>query len=93
LILKTLTVDDVRRSIQTYILPIFHPSSSVAFVVCAPSKADEIAQSFASHEGGYDVERRELEVLPKELEDLESEMNEDACDSCGDGSRSSDREG
>jgi Zn-dependent M16 (insulinase) family peptidase len=34
--------EDVLKAMQKYLLPIFQPETSVAFVVSAPGKADDI---------------------------------------------------
>lgn len=46
---QEVTIDDVRAAISKRFLPLFDPSSSVAVVVSAPGKVDEISSvSFAS---------------------------------------------
>jgi Zn-dependent M16 (insulinase) family peptidase len=76
---QAVTKEDVLAVLQNHFLPLCNPSSSVAVVVTAPGKADEIAQNLG--ELGYEVERRTLDVDPSELEELDSESGSSSSDS------------
>jgi len=62
------------RLCKSIFLPLFDSSSSVAVVVTAPGKAEEIGDGLKAI--GFDVEQRVLEVDPSEME----EDNEDESD-------------
>ncbi|KAL0951071.1 hypothetical protein HGRIS_007809 [Hohenbuehelia grisea] len=64
---QNITKDDVLSAIRTYFSPLFDPSSSVAVVVTAPSKAQDISQGLTT--AGFEVESRSLHFNPDELED------------------------
>jgi len=66
--------EDVMRCLQEYILKLFEPKSSVALVVTAPGKSDEIAVSLG--EKGFKVEKRTIEV--KDDEDTEAGSTSDS---------------
>lgn len=75
-ILQTVTVDQVRETIQKYLLPLFDAKTSAAFIVSAPGKADEIK---ASLEGvGFAVESRTLEVSDEDMEGSESGSDDES---------------
>ncbi|KAJ7630999.1 Metalloenzyme, LuxS/M16 peptidase-like protein [Roridomyces roridus] len=76
---QVVTKEDVLGIFKKYFLPLFDASSSVAIVVTAPAKQDEIADGLAS--SGFSVEKRTLEIDPEEL----AEHDHD-CDSCESGS-------
>lgn len=74
---QNVTQNDVLEAMRTYLLPIFDPETSVAFVVCAPGKVDEISavRIVIDHNStslnlpmqslnhtGFEVERRSLDV-------------------------------
>ncbi|KAJ3976962.1 Metalloenzyme, LuxS/M16 peptidase-like protein [Lentinula raphanica] len=63
---QAVTKEDVLSIFRSHFLPLFEAESSVAVVVTAPSKADEIDAGLASH--GFEVERRTLDIDPQELE-------------------------
>jgi len=69
-----ITKEDILQTLKKYFLPLFDPSSSVAIVVTAPSKAEEIGIGLQSL--GFEVTQRELAVDPEELEDG-SELDSD----------------
>jgi len=48
-------------------LPLFDSASSVAVVVTAPSKADQICEGL--QQAGFVVDRRMLDIGPGEIED------------------------
>ena len=52
--------EDVIRCLQYYILRLFEPESSTAFVVTAPGKFGEIVEGLGQK--GFQVEKREIEV-------------------------------
>ena len=52
--------EDVMRCLKDYILKLFQPESSIALVVTAPGKSDEISERLG--EEGFKVERRTIEV-------------------------------
>lgn len=65
---------------RKYFLPLFDPATSVAAVVTAPGKADEVSAGLT--EVGFTVERGKLEVDPEEMEVDGSESgSEDGSDS------------
>ena len=61
---QQVTKDDVLAILRKYFLPLFDSSSSVAIVVTAPAKTEEIGQGLAGV--GFEVEQRTLEVEPDE---------------------------
>jgi len=65
--------EDVMRCLKDYVLKLFQPESSVALVVTAPGKSDEISEKLG--EKGFKVEKRTIEVQDgeEESEDGESE--------------------
>ncbi|KAG0140396.1 hypothetical protein CROQUDRAFT_665240 [Cronartium quercuum f. sp. fusiforme G11] len=67
---KDITIDQVLKSIETHLLPIFESSTSAVAVASSVTKADSISSSLQS--AGYRVERRELKAGPEE-EDIEME--------------------
>lgn len=72
---QAVTKEDVLASLEKYFLPLFNPATSVAAVVTAPGKADEIVSSLTSE--GFEVERRTLEVDPDELMGAASDSESD----------------
>lgn len=44
---------------KKYILPLFDPQTSAAFVVCAPNQAEEITKGLT--EEGFEVESRKMD--------------------------------
>ena len=60
-----MTADQVSAALKKYLLPVFDPATSIAVVVSAPGKVDEIATGLA--EVGFQVEKRKLDVDPDEL--------------------------
>ena len=41
---QEISPEDILAAMRKYLLPIFHSDTSVAFVVSAPGKADEISE-------------------------------------------------
>ena len=66
---QAVTKDDVLGALKTYFLPLFDPSSSIAVVVTAPAKADEIGTSLKAK--GFDVTQRVMEFDPIDMENSE----------------------
>lgn len=64
---QSVTKEDVLAALRTHFLPLFDPSQSIAVVVTAPSKAQEISQELTSE--GFNVSKRELADDPSELEE------------------------
>lgn len=88
---QNVTKDDVLAMMEKYMLPLFDSSSSVAIVVSAPGKVDETIKGLQSF--GFEVEKRELEVTPEELEALENgEFSSDGTGSDSDSDRGSEDE-
>jgi Zn-dependent M16 (insulinase) family peptidase len=56
--------EDVMRCLKDYILKLFQPESSIALVVTAPGKSDEISEKLG--EKGFKVEKRTIEVQDDE---------------------------
>lgn len=82
---QSVTKEDVLDVLRTYFLPLFNSDSSVAIVVTAPSKAEEIEKSLK--EVGFDVDRRMLEVDPNEVGEDGSEYDSDEESSSGSSER------
>ncbi len=75
---QAVTKDDVLTALKTYFLPLFDPLSSVAVVVTAPAKADEIGEGLKAI--GFEVTQRATEIDPIDIEDSgsHSESSSDA---------------
>jgi hypothetical protein len=58
---QTITLDDIRRVIKLYLLPIFSPETSICAVTVSSGKADEVEQGFKDL--GFETERRSLPAL------------------------------
>lgn len=67
---QAITKDQVLAALKKHVLPVFDPLTSVAVVVTAPTKADSIAEALTA--AGFEVEQRNLEIDPDELEGSES---------------------
>ncbi|GJE87608.1 Zn-dependent peptidase M16-like protein [Phanerochaete sordida] len=68
------TKEDVLKALETYFLPLFDSSSSVAVVVTAPSKAESTGEDLKKL--GFKVEQRSIHIDPEEdgeLSDSDSE--------------------
>lgn len=66
--------EDVMRCLKSYIFKLFQPESSIALVVTAPGKSDEIVEKLG--EKGFKVEKRTMEV--KDDEDSEDGSTSDS---------------
>jgi len=64
---QAVTKDDVLTALKTYFLPLFDPSTSVAVVVTAPAKADEIGEGLEAI--GFEVTQKAMEIDPIDIED------------------------
>ena len=75
---QAVTKDDVLSAIKTHFLPLFDPSFSVAVVVTAPAKADEIGAGLKAI--GYEVTQRVMETdsIASEDDDTDSESASDS---------------
>jgi len=84
---QAVTKDDILKSLEKYFLPLFDPKTSVAAVVTAPGKADEIAAGLK--EVGFEVEQKTLEADPEDDDGDSScsddEMSDGESDSVSDG--------
>jgi len=82
---QAVTKDDVLSVIKTHFLPLFDPSSSVAVVVTAPAKADEIGAGLKAK--GFEVTQRVMETDSNNSENdgtAEDEDDETDSESSGD---------
>ena len=68
---QAVTKDEVLETLRKYFLPLFDASSSIAVVVTAPSKAEQIGEDLKA--AGFEVEQKSLQVDPSELEEGDSE--------------------
>ena len=66
---QAVTKDDILSALRTHFLPLFDPSSSVAVVVTAPAKADEIGEGLKAI--GFEVTQRVMEVDSTDTENSE----------------------
>ncbi|KZS93010.1 hypothetical protein SISNIDRAFT_454956 [Sistotremastrum niveocremeum HHB9708] len=80
---QEVTIDDVRTAIKRRFLPLFDPSSSIAVVVSAPGKVEEISSSLT--EAGFTVDNRVLEVAEDEAMEVDDGSSSD--DSSGSSER------
>ena len=74
---QAVTKDDVLSAIKTHFLPLFDSSSSVAVVVTAPAKADEIGAGLKAV--GFEVTQRVMETVDSidlEEDETDSESSE-----------------
>lgn len=78
-VLQAVTIEDVKRVLDKYILRLFDPASSVAVVVSSPAKADAIAAQLSSC--GFAVESRVLDVGAHDEDESGSDSDEDASES------------
>jgi hypothetical protein len=70
LIPQYVTLEDIRRVIKKYLLPLFSPETSIGAVSVSSGKADEVETGFK--EMGFTVERKELPMLSGVESDSES---------------------
>jgi hypothetical protein len=65
------TLDDIKRVIEKYLLPLFSPKTSIGAISVSSGKADEVEKGFK--EMGFTVERKELPMLSGVESESESE--------------------
>ena len=75
---QQITKEDVLEVLKKYFLPLFDSSSSVAVVVTAPGKADQVSEELGNI--GFQVEQRTLQVEADEDGEY-SESDEDGSES------------
>ncbi|KAH9944050.1 Metalloenzyme, LuxS/M16 peptidase-like protein [Epithele typhae] len=81
---QAVTKEDVLSALQKHFLPLFDSASSVAVVVTAPGKADQVSEELGKI--GFEVERKTLQVEADE--DSEFDSDEDgSSDGESDGGR------
>lgn len=64
---QAVSKEDVLQAFRKHLIPLFDPSSSVAVVVTAPSKVDQVFDGL--NRAGFVVEQRTLDFDPDELND------------------------
>lgn len=80
---RAVTKDEVLHALKTRFLPLFHPSSSIAVVVTAPSKASEISEGLTAI--GFDVSQMTLEADADEDGESDNGSESDSDESSSDG--------
>lgn len=73
---QSVTLDDIRRVIKTYLLPLFCPETSIGAISVSSGKADEVEKGFVDM--GFKVERKELPMLGDGEEGSDSEGGEES---------------
>ncbi|KAF9569657.1 hypothetical protein CPC08DRAFT_731821 [Agrocybe pediades] len=73
---QEITKEDVLAALRKHFLPLFDASTSVAVVVTAPGKAEEIGEGLKAV--GFEVTQKALEIDPSEMEDLDSDSDGDS---------------
>jgi Zn-dependent M16 (insulinase) family peptidase len=66
---QNITKQDILGTLKKYFLPLFDPLSSVAIVVTAPSKAEEIGTGLQTL--GFEVTQRELAADSADMDGVE----------------------
>jgi hypothetical protein len=74
--LQAVTKEDVLAVLKEHFLPLFDPATSVATVVTAPGKVDDIAAGLT--EAGFIVEKRTLEIAADEMDVDDSESGSES---------------
>ena len=74
-----MTIEQVAAALKKYLLPVFDPATSIAVVASAPGKVEEIVRGLG--EGGFQVEKRELDVNADELAAAAAAEEEDGSES------------
>lgn len=83
---QRVTKEDVLAALKKYCVPLFDPASSVAVVVTAPGKADQVAEELGK--SGFEVERKTLQAeADEEGEEDGSEEEESGSESESDDGR------
>ena len=71
---QAVTKDDVLGALKTYFLPMFDPSSSIAVVVAAPVKIDEIGEGLEAL--GFEVTQKVMGAAdPIDMEDSKEQWS------------------
>ena len=63
---QAVTKEDVLRVLKTGFIPLFDSKSSIAVVVAAPSQVEPISSGLT--ELGFDVQHRNVEVTPDDMD-------------------------
>ncbi|KDR85083.1 hypothetical protein GALMADRAFT_233694 [Galerina marginata CBS 339.88] len=75
---QLISKEDVLAALQKHFLSLFDPSASVAVVVTAPGKADDIGDGLK--DVGFEVTKKVMEVDPSEMEDSDGSDSEASSD-------------
>jgi Zn-dependent M16 (insulinase) family peptidase len=75
---QVVTKEDVLAALQKHFLPLFDPTSSVAVVVTAPAKSEEIGEWLKA--GGFEVTQKVMDIDPSEMEEDETDTESDSSD-------------
>jgi len=70
---QAITKEDVLVALEKHFLPLFDASTSVAVVVTAPGKAQDIGEGLKTI--GFEVTQKALEIDPSEMEDSDSDTD------------------
>ena len=73
---QVVTKEDVLAALEKHFLPLFDPASSVAVVVTAPAKSDEISQWLKT--SGFKVTQKVMDVDPIEMDNSEEDGSDDS---------------
>jgi hypothetical protein len=73
---QAVTKDGVIAALREHLMPLFDPKSSVAVVVAAPGRFEEVGDGLAK--AGFKVEKETLEVDPNEQEDNGSDGDDES---------------
>ncbi|SNX85732.1 related to Zn2+-dependent endopeptidase, insulinase superfamily [Melanopsichium pennsylvanicum] len=84
------TLEDVKKSLRQYILPLFDADKSVAAVVAPPGKVDEIEKSLK--DVGYAMERVEIDLGKDDEDEEEASGSESESGSDSEGESASESE-
>lgn len=68
-----MTKPDILRILSTYFVPLFHPSTSLIALACAPGKLSDISTGFAAE--GWSVSERTLGNGIEDEDEEDSEMD------------------
>lgn len=72
---QVITKEDVLAALAKHFLPLFDPASSVAVVVTAPAKSDEISQWLKT--SGFKVTQKVMDIDPVEMESSDEDDSDD----------------
>lgn len=76
---QIITKEDVLAALQKHFLPLFDPASSVAVVVTAPAKSEEIGEWLKA--SGFEVTQKAIDIDPSEMEEDNIDTESDSSDS------------